>query len=354
MRTGEFLIRGAARLGLKPLRTVSLVFFLATVAVPVSGQAFAEARDREDRTALRGSLRDSDSSSEPKKSSSESDTKPKSASSGEKPKDEKPDANRYFQVEFTIPFAYTNRAVRAETDTGGAAKGDYYAFPDLMLKWSHQLAWVKLTASLDLGTDRYRQELDANGNAAIWVAKVQWTDGKSDYFIPYLAYVSTTLFDREMRWVDLAVNDAVVGFSSSIGIDPKGRLVELSEASKPGSLGFTLDARIGQRFSESISSQFRFVQASIEGALVLTKELTISATPKVRVRWYDDYYDEFRRDIRIGGALKVTWTPEWLTKRLSRSELTLALNMYRNFSNIPEENYLLWDVGPSLAMKWKF
>jgi hypothetical protein len=166
--------------------------------------------------------------------------------------------------------------------------------------------------------------------------------------------VATTLFDRNFRYVDLAVNDVIVGFSSSLGIDPTGKLVAFSDASAPGALSFTFDTRVGQRFSESTHSQLRFAQASLEGALVLTKRLTISVTPKVRVRWYDDYYDAFRRDIRAGGLVKLTWGPEWLTKVLPRSEFTLALNVYRNFSNLLEQNYLLWDVGPTLAMKWKF
>jgi hypothetical protein len=355
MRTGDVFSRAAAGAGVAVSRTARFAFLLlaALVASSIFNEAFAESRDREDRLDLRSSIRESDQSSEQKNSATPSDPKLKTTS-GEKKDEHKPDPNRYFQVEFTVPIAYTNRAVRPESDVGGSAKGDFYAFPDLLLKWSLQTEWVKLTASLDLGTDRYSHEFDANGNGAIWSAKAQWTDGKSDYFVPYAAYVATTLFDPDFRYVNLAVNDVIVGFSSSVGIDPKGRLVAFSDASGPGALSFTFDTRAGQRFSESTHSQFRFVQASLEAALTLTKELTIAVTPKVRVRWYDDYYGEFRRDIRAGGLVKLTWTPHWLTKVLPRSEFALALNMYRNFSNLQEENYLLWDVGPSLAMKWKF
>ena len=340
----RLMLSKATRLALLPLGV--FCFF---------GQALAQSYDRADRLDLRSSIRESEQSSEQQSPPTESASKPKTTSGDDKPAPErKPDPNRYFQVELTIPFAYTNRAVRPESDVGGTAKGDFYAFPDILLKWSHQLERVKLSASLDIGTDRYFKEIDATGNTAIWSAKAQWTDGRSDYFVPYVAYVATTLYDRDFRSVDLAVNDAIVGFSSSVGFDPKGKLVAFADASGPGAWSLTLDARGGQRFSESTDLQFRFVQASLEAAWTITKDLTIAVTPKIRVRWYDNYYDEFRRDIRVGGLVKLTWTPEWLTKLLPRSELALAFNLQRNFSNLPDENYLLWDAGPTASMKWKF
>ena len=170
MRTGDVFSRVAAVAGVAVSRAARFAFLLlaALAASSIFNEAFAESRDREDRLDLRGSIRESDQSSEQKNSATQSDPKLKTTSTGEKKDEHKPDPNRYFQVEFTIPFAYTNRAVRQESDVGGSAKGDFYAFPDLLLKWSHQTEWVKLTASLDLGTDRYSHEFDANGNAAIF------------------------------------------------------------------------------------------------------------------------------------------------------------------------------------------
>lgn len=332
----------------------ALLVAVTSCGLTSPGAANAQSYDRGDKLDLRSSIREPDQSSEQKSPPTENAPKPKTSGDDKPAEGPKPDPNRYFQVELTIPLAYTNRAVRPESDIGGAAKGDFYAFPDVLVKWSHQLEKVRLSASVDIGTDRYFKELDASGNSIIWSAKAQWTDGRSDYFIPYAAYVTTTLFHADFRYVDLAVNDVMAGFSSSVGFDPKGKLVAFSDASVPGAWSLSFDARGGQRFSESTHLQFRFVQASLEAAWTITKDLTIAVTPKIRVRWYDNYYDEFRRDIRAGGLVKVTWTPEWLTKLLPRSELALAFNLQRNFSNLPDENYLLWDVGPSASMKWKF
>ena len=45
----------------------------------------------------------------------------------------------------------------------------------------------------------------------------------------------------------------------------------------------------------------------------------------------------------------MTWTPDWLKKIVKRSELSLNLEYYRNYSNLIDKSYSLWEVGPTLS-----
>jgi hypothetical protein len=81
---------------------------------------------------------------------------------------------------------------------------------------------------------------------------------------------------------------------------------------------------------------------------------TFVMTPKFRVRWYDSFFGEFRRDYRPGVVLQATWTPAWLTRRIKRAEVDFTVTFFRNMSNLPDESFTEWDVGPTVALSWKF
>ena len=54
---------------------------------------------------------------------------------------------------------------------------------------------------------------------------------------------------------------------------------------------------------------------------------------------------------RVVGGAGLFWSPDWLKKLVKRSELSLSLEYYRNYSNITDKNYSLWEIGPTLSLR---
>jgi hypothetical protein len=72
------------------------------------------------------------------------------------------------------------------------------------------------------------------------------------------------------------------------------------------------------------------------------------------MRWYDSFEGSFRRDYRPSAILQAIWTPDWLTRWVRRAEIDFTVTFLRNISNLPEERFSEWDVGPSVTFAWKF
>src|SRR5262249_57806728 len=112
----------------------------------------------------------------------------KSSSDKDKDKDKKSSAPKDLTFEITIPADYTSKAFRATTEQVVNGKPDVHVHPDVALKYSHQFDWFKLTSNAGAGIDRYFEAKDADEDTLFWGGKLQFTDGKSDLFIPYIGY----------------------------------------------------------------------------------------------------------------------------------------------------------------------
>ena len=80
----------------------------------------------------------------------------------------------------------------------------------------------------------------------------------------------------------------------------------------------------------------------------------MEANVSIRLRWCEDYNGEKRTDVRPSASLALTGTPDWLKKIVKSGELSLNLEHYRNYSNITDKNYSIWELGPTLSLRTKF
>jgi hypothetical protein len=259
-----------------------------------------------------------------------------------------------FEFIFTLPLLYSSSVVRDDDDVVAGRKGDRHADPDLLLKWSRQFTHVKLSAEIGVTLERYATVREADSDAIAAAVKMELTDGRSDLFVPYLGYEQTLEYLPTFAKRDETLHDFEVGFTSGIGIGRDGALISYGDADEPGRTSVKLDARVERRFAEPRALDRLAVKVGIDFTRTVTKDYSLSITPQFRARWYDDYFGKFRRDLRPGIELKATWTPDWLTRPLPGAELEFLLTFERNYSNLVDKRYTLWELGPALVLRSKF
>jgi hypothetical protein len=259
-----------------------------------------------------------------------------------------------FELALTAPVLYTTLAVRESTDTVTNNKGDWHFNPDLQLYWSHQYPAAKLSAYAGVSVDRFFTESDADEDTVFGGVKAAWTDGGSDLFVPYLRYDVTVDFQPDFRSRDDTLHDLAVGASSGIGFRPGTGPIAYRDALDPGDLSVGIDARAGRRLADPSGFENSFVVLTLDALYVVSRDWSVRLTPRFRTRWYDDFFGTFRRDYRLSAILTAAWTPDWLTRLLPRAEIDLTVGFLRNFSNLSEESFHEWDVGPALSFAWRF
>jgi len=320
---------------------------------PLDLSAFAQSR-REDGDSLRDRSDRLDRSVERQDVSSQESQSSRQSDSTSRDSKDRPRQSKDVEVTVTLPVDYTSNAIRASTETVvGRGQADVHFHPDIAAKWSHQYDWAKLTATGGVGFDRYFEVRDADENTMFWSFKMAFTDGKSDLFVPYLSYIGLAGFEPDFSFRTDILNDANVGFTSGIGFDKNGRVIGYKDASKDGESSLQLDLRLTRRMAEPSSQDMVQVMAALEYEYIFNKEWKLNLAPRVRVRWYDDFHGEKRRDIRPSVIAKAIWTPEWLTQVMPRAEIDFILFYQRNFSNLREEEYVVWELGPTVIFAWK-
>jgi hypothetical protein len=208
--------------------------------------------------------------------------------------------------------------------------------------------------------DRYFKSSDANLDGLHTSFKLAKTDGKWEYFVPYALINNEMFFLPTFKKPDITYHDVSVGFYSGIAWRDKNLIpyvdafIPYSDASEPGDVSIYFDARLGRRMSDSSNYQNTFVSGKITAAYVISNSWRMEATSSIRARWYEDYNGERRTDFRPSASVGLTWTPDWLKKIAKRGELSFNVEFYRNYSNIVEKNYSLWEVGPTLSLRTKF
>ena len=263
------------------------------------------------------------------------------------------DKEKDFTVSMTLPALYASSAVNGNLDSTVQSKGDLHATPEVALKWSRQYNFAKFSSEIGASIDRYKSAVDANSDAIFLNVKAELGDGNSNHFVPYVRYSDTLLFIPSFKQLDISLHDLAIGFTSGIGWR-NGKSMPYADAGDPGDGSINLDVRVGTRLSSYTDYQYRFVTTRLELVAYLTDEWRFELTPKFNARWYSDYYGEKRNDYRPGVDVGLVWTPDWLQSIVKRSQIGFGFNIYRNYSNIAEKTYSLWEAGPTLELKAKF
>jgi hypothetical protein len=267
---------------------------------------------------------------------------------------ERPGQSYGFEAVLTAPILFTNFAVQTATDELISRKGDAHFNPDLLLKYTHEFEWLKLTVGADVLMDRYLTQTAASEDALIGTVKAAFTDGRSDLFVPYVSYTGSMDFLPTFSRRDDTLHDWAAGFSSSIGLDSSGGFIPYRTAYSTGDTYVRFDARVGRRLSDPRDYQNTFAVASLQVGYFVNRELEVSITPALRARWYDDYFGDARRDFNASALLLVAWRPDWLRKLVHGAEIDFTANLERNISNLPEKTYSRWEAGPTLVFRTKF
>jgi hypothetical protein len=92
----------------------------------------------------------------------------------------------------------------------------------------------------------------------------------------------------------------------------------------------------------------------VTAAYIISDSWRMEVSSGIRARWYENYNGEKRTDVRPGASMAVTRTPDWLKKIVKRGELSLNFDYYRNYSNIVDKSYSIWELGPTLSLRTKF
>jgi hypothetical protein len=130
-------------------------------------------------------------------------------------------------------------------------------------------------------------------------------------------------------------------------------LIPYSDAWEPGDVSVLFDARVGRRMSDTTNYQNTFASAKLTTAYFISSNWRFEASASIRARWYEDYNSERRTDWRPSAAVGLIWSPDWLKNIVKRSEISFNLEYYRNYSNIIDKTYSLWEVGPTLSLRTK-
>jgi hypothetical protein len=256
-------------------------------------------------------------------------------------------------IAVNVPLQYDSRPHREDSDMEPASKGDMHVAPDVAVRWSQQFPSFRLSASVGASVDRYFREKAASGDTLSGSVRLSWTDGKSDAFVPYFAYSTRIDYLPTFGIQDVVIHDFVTGVSLATGKSADGRSILARDASNPGDSSYRLTIRGGRRIADPTDRQNTFFALTADYTYLLSRDWSVSLSPGLRVRWYDHVLEDYRRDIRIGTALTATWSPDWLTKALPDAEIDFTFSVQRNYSTFPEENYTVWDLGPTLGLKWK-
>lgn len=263
-------------------------------------------------------------------------------------------ARKNFEISLAAPLLYTTNAIEEDTNAGPTQKSDWHFNPDLLLRWANQYSAVKLSATFDVSVDRFFTETEVDEDTLYGAVKAAFTDGRSDLLIPYVSYAATVDFRPDFRRRDDTLHDLAVGVSSGIGFGPGWHLIRYRDALDPGDTSVTFDIRAGHRFSDPRDFENTFITLTLDASYIFNRQFTVGVAPRFRVRWYDDFFGESRRDYRPSVVLKAVWTPDWLTERLPLAEIDITATFIRNISTDPFESFSLWDVGPAVALAARF
>lgn len=266
-----------------------------------------------------------------------------------------------FSIEFNLPYFYSSNVVSASSDSILEKKGDFHTVPELYFKWSHQYDSVKASADVGVSIDRYNEAKDGDINALASSFKVAKTDGTHEAFVPYALVANSIYFDPAAgNTTGIVYYDVAGGFYSGFAwrdqqsIPYIDSMIPYSEAYKGGDASVLFDLRIGRRITDQLDYQFNFVTAKFEVAYYFTENFRIEYGPTFKARWYDNYFGDKRVDYRPGAKVDFYWKPDWLKALSKRSELSLSFNFSRNYSNLSDKNYSLWELGPTLSLRTKF
>ena len=212
---------------------------------------------------------------------------------------------------------------------------------------------MKLSTKLDIGEDRYLHEITVNQDTIFATMKAQFTTGRSDIFVPYVAYTPEIDFlPLFTHWQD-TLHDFYGGFTSGVGLHD-GKLGRFRDAVDPGDWSMLLDLSAGERLASPKGLENTFFRATVNIIYEATPSLSLWLTPAFRVRDYPDFFGDHRHDTRLSAVATVVWTPDWLTAYLKGAELDFEVAWYRNYSNLPSERFTVSEVGPAVLLAWHF
>jgi hypothetical protein len=255
-----------------------------------------------------------------------------------------------FELTLTLPFLYSSSVVRSDTDNVVADVGDGHADPDFELRWKRQFSHIKLSALAGVTLERYATVREADVDALTASVKAELTDGRSDLFVPYFRYEQTIDFTPVFKERQDTVHDLSFGFTSGIGFTPDWKQTAYGKGKEPGHSSLKLDVEAGRRFADPSDLDRVFVGVGLEFKHTISKQWAVSITPEFNARWYADYFGEQRRDYRPSIELIAEWTPDWLTRQLPDAMIEFILLFERNYSNLPDQRYKLYEFGPRIVL----
>ena len=254
-----------------------------------------------------------------------------------------------FSVSLAVSATATNGFVSPASDSVSGSKPVLHLNPYFALKWTHQFSWIRLSAITGGNIDRYYGQTATNFGNLEWGAKAAFTDGRNRIFTPYIRYQGAANQKEDLFAHDFTTHEFSAGMLAGWGFGPGGSRKNFSETIDAGDSSIAVDIRAGRRVASTASLQRSFVSASVDVSHNIDDDLTVDFAPNLQARWYEDYFGDVRRDVRLGAELRFDWTPAWLTAVMPGSDVDFRFDYFQNYSNMPGLSYGVWEIGPTFT-----
>lgn len=254
----------------------------------------------------------------------------------------------------TLPVLFSSSVVDEIDESVISDSGDWHVDPDLAFEWSREFPLVKLSGVIGATLERYARASRVDADTLIASVKAEFTDGRSDLFVPYVSHESSLEFLPTFSRHEETLHDIAIGFSSAVAWGSNRTGIPRIDRIGPGESSLEFDVQAGRRFASPKEEDRVFIEASIEFTRTISQTWAVGIKPGITARWYDDYFGAFRRDYRPSVELNAEWKPAWLAMHLPGAEIEFIIEIERNFSTVPEQRYSIWEAGPIITIAHEF
>jgi hypothetical protein len=258
-----------------------------------------------------------------------------------------------FNFRVIAPLYFNTNAKEVQSGEPAALEGD----PEVELGWAKSLTSMplKLSVKLRADTDRYANVSSADEDEISGSFKASYYDPRNDQaWAPFVSYKSAALYDPTFSpWAETK-HDFALGLEKFFNFDAEPQLLPASGRSRGAavwSFGVSFSVQRRQR-TPGPSSTAVYVVPSV--SYVPGKDWSVSLFFNTRQRWFDSVASPVttmsRRDFEIEPILTVAYN----SKLPGAPQIALQASLERRSSNLPDQSWNQWTVGPVLTANWRF
>jgi hypothetical protein len=225
------------------------------------------------------------------------------------------------------------------------------------LSWTQSLttAPVRLSVKVRADTDRYTNAPQAAEDEASGSFKASYYDAGNDQaWAPFFSYKGVAIFDPTFSNRSETKNDLALGFDKLFNLDGGFQMLPASARSR-GAAAWSLGvSSFVQRRLRTPGPNSTALYVVPSASYVLCEDWSVSLFVNVRERWFDSgtapTMTASRRDFEIEPISTIAYAP----KLPGAPQIALQVGFERRSSNLPNQSWSQWTMGPVLSANWRF